>query len=305
MHPLYRRILTVFWPAIVALVITAYGQGIWGLLVVSNLGTSPKIPWAVGVMVILLWLMWQYLGGRWWPRSTSDLRRSLLRANPVPRRVLGWAVLSGALSIIALSGCWIVLFQLVRMPPNVLPDMSEYPYLTVALMLVMASLAAPLSEEAAFRGYFQVPLERQFSAPAAVVISSILFALAHGTHGFFWPKLLVYFLVGLSFGATAYLTNSILPGIAVHILGDVTFFALVWPYDAARRLVTDGGTDAWFWIHAVQAVLFTLLAISAFRGLARAAGRGRSRMVSAHDTCVKIEPTPPIDVGQDSILPSR
>lgn len=296
MHPLYRRILTVFWFAIVALVITAYGQGIWGVLVVSNLRTSPKIPWAVGVMAILLWLMWQYLGGRWWPRSTSELRRSLLRATPVSRRVLGWALLSGALSITALTGCWIVLFQLVRMPANVLPDISDYPFLTVALVLVTSSLAAPLSEEAAFRGYFQVPLERQFSGPAAVVLSSILFALVHVTHGFLWPKLLVYFLAGLSFGVTAYLTNSILPGIAVHILGDVTFFTLVWPYDAARRLVTEGGADAWFWIHAAQAVLFTVLAIFAFRGLARAAGGGPSRSVSAQDACI---------VGQDSILPSR
>jgi membrane protease YdiL (CAAX protease family) len=296
MHSLYRRILTVFRSAIMALLITAYGQGIWGALVVSNLRTSPKIPWAVGVMAILLWLMWQYLGGRWWPRSTSNFRRSLLRANPVPRRVFGWALLAGALSITALSGCWIVLFQLVRMPANVLPDISDYPFLTVALVLVTASLAAPLSEEAAFRGYFQVPLERQFSGPAAVVISSILFALAHGTHGFFWPKLLVYFLVGLCFGVTAYLTNSILPGIAVHILGDVTFFTLVWPYDAARRLVGEGGADGWFWIHAAQAALFTVLAIFAFRGLASAAGRVRSRSLPAQDACI---------VGQDSILPSR
>jgi membrane protease YdiL (CAAX protease family) len=290
MHPIYRRILTVFWSAIVALVITAYGQGIWGALLVINLQTSPRVPWAVGVMAILLWLMWQYLGGRWWPRRTSNVRRSLLRASPVPRRVFGWAFLAGALSIAALSGCWIVLFQLVRMSPNVLADISEYPFLTVALVGVTASLAAPLSEEAAFRGYFQGPLERQFSAPVAVVMSSILFALAHGIHGFFWPKLLVYFLAGLSFGATAYLSNSILPGIAVHILADVTFFTLVWPYDAARRLVSEGGADAWFWIHAAQAILFTVLAIFAFRGLASAAGHGRSRLAPAQDACITIEP---------------
>jgi hypothetical protein len=213
--------------------------------------------------------------------------------------VFGWNLLAGAFSIAALSGTWIVLFQLVRMSPNVLPDISDYPFLTVALVLATASLAAPLSEEAAFRGYFQVPLEGQFSAPAAVVMSSILFALAHGIHGFFWPKLLVYFLVGLGFGTTAYLSNSILPGIAVHILGDVTFFTLVWPYDAGRRLVWEDGADAWFWIHVAQAVLFTVLAIFAFRGLAGAARRG-ARSLTPQEACIVGR-----DSIQDSILPPR
>jgi hypothetical protein len=57
----------------------------------------------------------------------------------------------------------------------------------------------------------------------------------------------------------------------VHIVGDVTFFTLVWPHDAARRLVWEGGADAWFWLHVAQAIGFTVLAMLAFRKLARAA----------------------------------
>ena len=273
MPSFYHRLLSVFWFALAALVITAYGQGIWGALVVINLRISPGIPWAVGVMALFLWLMWQYLGGRWWPRRTSNLRRSLLRANPVSGRVFGWSLLAGASSIVALSGCWIVLFQLVRTPPNALSDISGYPLLTVALVLVTSSLAAPFSEEAAFRGYFQVSLEQQFSGRTTVVISSLLFALAHAPHGFFWPKLLVYFLAGLSFGTIAYLTNSILPSIAVHIFGDLVFFTLVWPNDADRPLVWEAGAGTWFWLHAVQTVAFGILAIFAFRNLAHTARR--------------------------------
>jgi membrane protease YdiL (CAAX protease family) len=52
-----------------------------------------------------------------------------------------------------------------------------------------------------------------------------------------WPKLLVYFLAGIAFGVKAYLTNSTLPAILPHMIGDLTFFTLVWPHDAARRLV--------------------------------------------------------------------
>jgi membrane protease YdiL (CAAX protease family) len=174
------------------------------------------------------------------------------------------------------------MFQLVQMPANVLPDLSKYPMLTVVLMPVMASLVSPITEECAFRGYCQVILEREFRGVVAVIISSVLFALAHLTQGFLWPKLLVYFLVGLAFGAMAYLTGSILPGIAVHIIGDLTFFALVWPYDTQRQLVWKSGADRWLWLHTLQAIVFTALAVIAFRRLATLSHRVRA----VGDTCV-------------------
>jgi hypothetical protein len=144
-------------------------------------------------------------------------------------------------------------------------------------MIMMGSLVAPLMEEAGFRGYLQVALEREFRGPVTVVIASILFALAHGpTQGFLWPKLLFYFLVGVAFGATAHLTNSILPAIPVHIVGLLIFFTLIWPQDAARRLVWEGGIDNWFWIHITQAIAFTVLAVWAFQRLARVSSRDAS-----------------------------
>jgi membrane protease YdiL (CAAX protease family) len=219
-------------------------------------------------MAVVLWLMWNYLGGNWWPRYTSNARRRYLRANQVSGRIYTWTLVAGILSIAALTGYWIVLFSLVRMRANLLPDLSKYPLITLVVVGVMASLVSPLTEEAAFRGYCQVILEREFPAAIAIIISSILFALAHLTQGFFWPKLLVYFLAGLVFALPAYLTNSTLPTLPVHILADLTFFIMVWPKDASRKLVWQGGADAWFYIHAAQAIVFTFLAILAFRRLA-------------------------------------
>jgi membrane protease YdiL (CAAX protease family) len=272
MRPLYRRISAVVAAAVFPLVITAFAAGVWGALISLNLKTSPAIPWAVPAMALILWLLWQYLGGRWWPRSTSESRRTYLRANWVQFPVFVWAFLAGVLSIIALAGLWIVLFQLVKMTPNALPSAAGYPLLTIVLALVMASLVAPFSEEAAFRGYSQVILEREFSTPIAVVVSSVFFALAHLTHGLFWPKLLVYFLVGVTFAVTATLTKSTLPAIPVHFVGDMVFFIFVWPHDAARRLVSEAGADANFWIHVAQIIICTPLAMLAFRRLAKASG---------------------------------
>jgi membrane protease YdiL (CAAX protease family) len=254
---------------LLALAITILAGGVWTSLLVTNLRRSPAIPWSVPVMALLLWLMWSYLGGKGWPKSTSDARRRYLRADRRSVRTYLWSFAAGVLSVIALAGYWIVLFRLVKTPPNALPDMSSYPGMTVALMILMASLVAPFMEEAGFRGYFQVALEREFRGSVAAAVSSLVFAFAHLSHGFLWPKLLVYFLAGVVFGATAYLTNSTLPAILPHIIGDLTFFTLVWPHDATRRLVLDTGTDTWFWIHVAQAILFTALAVWTFQRLAR------------------------------------
>jgi len=268
--------LTVVWSAMLAFVILAFGQSVWGALLIYNFRTTPAVPWAVPAMAIVLWLMWRYLGGKWWPRSTSEARQALLRANSVPWRTYAWTILAGVLSIVALAGLWIVLFSLVRMRANALPELSKYPLATVVLVGAMASLVSPLTEEAAFRGYCQTILERRFSGLNAVAISSLLFALAHLTQGFFWPKLLVYFFAGLVFGLPAYLSKSTLPTIPVHIMADLTFFALVWPRDANRRLVSEGGGDRWFFVHVVQVIVFTALAILAFRRLAKVARIQRS-----------------------------
>ena len=88
--------------------------------------------------------------------------------------------------------------------------------------------------------------------------------LAHANHGLYWPKLTSYFLAGLVFGTLAFLTDSILSSIPVHIVGDLMFFTLIWPHDATRVLVIVGGADAWFWLHVAQALIFTALALMVF-----------------------------------------
>ena len=273
---LSRQILAVLWSGFLAFVILAVGQGVWGALLVGNLRTSPAIPWCVPVMAIVLWLFWQYLDGKGWPHSTSETRHRDLRANRVPGAVFTWALVAGVLSIISLAGLWIVLFQLVKMAPNVIDDFSKYPPLTAALVIVMASLVSPITEEAAYRGYCQSILERAFTGAPAILISSIFFTAAHVVHGLLWPKLLVYFLVGVLFGVTAYLTKSILPALPVHIIGDLTFFVLVWPHDPARQLVWDAGPDRWFGIHVAQTVVFAALAIPSFLKLSKISESVRS-----------------------------
>jgi membrane protease YdiL (CAAX protease family) len=265
-----RKIALFAAYGLLALVIVAAAGALWGVLVIANLKTTPSLPWCFPALLLVLWLLWSYLGGKGWPHSTSEKRRRLRRANPVSRAAFAWTALTGALAITALAGIWIVSFQLFRMPPNrLLPQNFVSSPLFTAAIIAGASLLAPVTEETAIRGYLQTILEREFYPVTAVILSSVVFAIAHVSQGVAWPKLLVYFLVGLTFGTMAYLNNSILPVIPVHIAADITFFLLVWPKDATRRLVSTAGADGWFWLHVAQATVFSVLTVLAFMRLKR------------------------------------
>lgn len=257
--------------AAASLAVAASGSLTWGPLLVANAALSPRIPWSVPAEGIALVLIWLYLGGRGWPHGTAEARSALLRARVVAPRVFGWAAIAGGLALVALAGLWIVLVQLTGAGGNpTLPNAGRYPALLVALAIAMGSLVSPLTEEAAFRGYGQSLLERSFKPVAAVALSSLFFALYHGpTQGFAPSKIVFYFTVGVVFGSIALITTSVLPAIPVHIAGDVLFFTLIWPYDAARPLVWSHGADATFWLHTAQVLVFGALAALAFRQLRR------------------------------------
>lgn len=264
-----RAIGACLWTAGFAVVLTAATSALWSGLLIANLSLSPLVPWAAALMSVFLWLIWRYLGGAWSPMRTQAGRSMLLRAKSLSRRIFLTAVGAGTLSIVSLSGLWIVLFQLVKLPGNS-ADFSHYPPLTVITTLVVAAISGAISEEAGFRGYFQGTLERYLPAPLAIAICAAVMAPEHAaTQGFVWPTILFYLLVDAMLGTTAALTKSILPGIVVHAIGLLVFFALVWPGDKRRAPIWQHGADICFWLHLAQAIIFAALAIALFIRLAK------------------------------------
>jgi membrane protease YdiL (CAAX protease family) len=270
MTKLARQTGVVFAALAISFAITAIGQGLWGAMASANVKLTPALPWAAVVMPVVLAGLGLFLAGRTRPRWGAASRRALVPLGPVSSQAWIWAVAAGAASVLALAGLWTVFGSLVRTAPNVLPDTRGLPLWTTLPMLLVSIVAAPLTEEVAFRGYAMGLLRRHFGPISVMLISSMMFAAAHLTHGLYPTKLVVYFLFGLGLAAIVWRTGSVLPAMLVHSFGDFVFFTAVWPLDAGRRLVAEGGADAGFYAALALTVVGSALWLVAFPRLMRA-----------------------------------
>jgi membrane protease YdiL (CAAX protease family) len=275
------RILGAFGLAVlVSFAIVAVGQGLWQPLSIANLRFWQVFPWAAVVMAGVLALLLLYLSGRGWPRSTSERRRELLRWNPIPLRTFVMAVFAGVLALGAFGGLWIAVSDLAHLPPGIQPKPVGAPMATLITLLLTSSIAAPLTEEAAFRGYATGILMKAWgSRSAAVLGATALFAAVHFPQGLDPLKLSLYFAAGLIFALVAEVTNSLYAAMVVHGLGDILGFTVLWPHDQQAHAM--GFADPLFAPALVALAIFTPAAVVAFRLLARPPGARGDRIASS------------------------
>ena len=234
------------------------------LIFAANLRFYQGVPWAVPVTAVYLVCFWRYLQGAGPPPSTAEHRRNGLRATGVPGGVWAWALLAGGLGIVALVLGLRVANRLVVLPPQQLPDLTQVPRATVLALLLMAAPVAGVVEEAAFRGYMQGPIERQYGLVVAILVTGTMFAVAHLDFTLIlWPY---YVAVAAIYGTVTYLTRSILPAVVLHTSGNLYSNIDLWLHGQAEwqaasgpaALVWTTGPDASFWLSSVA-----LLAVAA------------------------------------------
>lgn len=167
----FRLVIPVVLRAVVlGCVVLTIGGLLTGPLLFANIKLWPAVPWSVPVLAAYLWLFWQYMRGRWWPRSTAAARREGLRANPLPALVWRWALIAGYL---AMAGSYVLHWVAGRLTPlgyAIPPLLREVPPFTMFSMLLIASVIAGVVEEAAFRGVMPGPIERRHGVVAAIAV---------------------------------------------------------------------------------------------------------------------------------------
>jgi membrane protease YdiL (CAAX protease family) len=272
---------------VIGLALSAAGTFPWSFLAGWNLRRFVSLPWAVLPMALYLWLYWRYLAGAGWPRTTSALRRTNLRANRLSSEIWGMSLFAGLLGFAALLPLLGLMSRLARLPVESQPITTppQMPFATVFVLLLMASIVAGVVEEAAFRGYMQGPIERQHGPIVAILACGAAFGLAHYSHhpASVLPMLPYYMAVAAIYGGLAYATNSILPGLVLHTGGDVFSLTRLWVTgrpewqvsEAAPPLIWESGVDAGFIVFAAASVLLGAAAVWAYRELAHVASRER------------------------------
>lgn len=80
-------------------------------------------------------------------------------------------------------------------------------------------ILAPFVEELVFRGYAWTGLAARWGAPAASVITAVVFTALHVQYG--WVALSVIFVFGLLLAAARWHTGSVIPCIVLHLLNNL------------------------------------------------------------------------------------
>ncbi len=209
-------------PIITGVVIVAAGLIPWTLLAQVNARVRPEIPWAAVASMAFLAILLAWLNGRGPPSRTARNRRRRLRLWPGSK---GDIADSGGLTAgiaVALLGLLYVLWIVVsRLAP--IPDLSAFPTTSHRWsMFIMGGVSAGVVEEAAFRGYMQTGLEMH-DRESALWITSLVFVAMHISQGIGAVLLLGpgLFVASMLYGVLAQRTGTILPGMMIHVLGDL------------------------------------------------------------------------------------
>ena len=117
----------------------------------------------------------------------------------------------------ALYGYLIQTFHLpLQTNDQVILMFSKDAPLTTYATLIVAVFVAPVCEEVFFRGFVFAGLLRGMSAGWAIILSALIFAVAHGDPGSF----AVLLIIGLALGFLRWRTKSLWPGILLHTLNN-------------------------------------------------------------------------------------
>jgi membrane protease YdiL (CAAX protease family) len=137
-----------------------------------------------------------------------------------------WVVIAGVLGYAASA-----LYDVVKGPlglqtnTDALAEQIKIAPLTTLGLLLAGALVAPICEEVFFRGFLLPGIARAMPIWAAIVVSSLLFGVAHADLGTLAPLV----VIGLLFGVVRYKTRSLWPSIFLHTLNNTAALLALLP----------------------------------------------------------------------------
>lgn len=211
------------WSGWNGLVVLIRGGGIASLFIIalSMTGLDPPIlqfliPFSIHIPII--WLAYYYL---WRPTGLS-MREAL----GLDVRSGGWSrmgLFALALFTVGAGGGWVIGLFAQKFQASLHwtdwfdPTLIQGSTWQLIPPLLSYTILAPVFEELVFRGVLYSTLRRRWNASTSVIVSALVFSLAHG-YGTF--GLVTIFWSGMLWAWSYEKTGSVLPGMAAHALNN-------------------------------------------------------------------------------------
>jgi len=212
------------------LVVTVLAGGGIGLfltiaLVLPLVMAGTRISSAAELLILSLTIYGPLCVVGWWlaiKRHGATLRDAGFRwvgAGPILLMIptaIGLIIVTGILSYVTS----LFLGDVPTAQEQVIPNQDTLPVLDLVFLVIAGAVFAPIAEEFLFRGLFFQYLRGQRALWVAVVVSSVVFAVAH-----FVPILVpVLFVFGIAEALVMERYGSIYPAIALHALNNGALF---------------------------------------------------------------------------------
>ncbi len=174
-----------------------------------------------GLLALYAYLRWRGLT----PAGALNLRRNQAR-----RGLLGGAVTY--LAVLPLLFTTAVIYQFILLRAGIAPSLQSVAEImlqirdprTLAYMLLLATVLAPLFEECLFRGIVLPVLLRRLGTGPAIVLSSLIFAAIH----LHLPSLAPLFVVSVGFSMAYLYTGSLWAPVCMHAIFNGVNLALLY-----------------------------------------------------------------------------
>jgi len=238
----WRKLPVWIRAPLVAFGVLYVGTFLGTLPLLANLKFLPAVPWALPATLLLMAPFWLYFTGRWYPQATRAMRQDVTRRKQLSAAVWRAAILPLLIALITTTSLRLALPSVLPIEaPRLSVDLSAYPLTTSLGLLLSLAISAGITEEVAFRGYLQKPLEDRLGIVPALLLTGIAFWYAHSDKVAL-SHLPFHMVASILLGLCAYLTRSLLPVIAAHAVGDALLLpayllqkpAFVWDALTAR-----------------------------------------------------------------------
>ena len=154
----------------------------------------------------------------------NKIGSSSFNLNIENKRIIPYLIIG---SIVLLFGIISPIGGLIPMPEYIKESLIQLVGRKGFYTFILMVMAAPVLEELIFRGIILEGLLKKYSPLASIIISSLLFGIAH-----FNPwQFVTGFIIGIFSGWVYYKTRSLLPSIIIHAAANLSAFA--------RRLMFD------------------------------------------------------------------